>query len=129
MHEYSLMERVIETIEERIAAGGIDPAAIRQVFLKVGVMELHSPDAFRQAFKVQIAGRPYREAELRMEVIPAQLDCPRCGLRRDIGADQVDPHEPYPIMECPKCGHICPVEGGRGVEAIELELEETSTSR
>jgi hydrogenase nickel insertion protein HypA len=129
MHEYSLMERVIEVIEKRVAQQDFDPAAIREVSLKVGMMELHSTEAFEQAFKVQIADKPYRRAVLRLEVIPAQIECSHCGHRGDLVLGQADPHDPYPIAECPQCGQTCPVQGGHGVASIELDLEESSPCR
>ncbi len=35
----------------------------------------------------------------------------------------VDPHDQSPLVECPRCGAVTPVQGGRGVEGIELRWE------
>jgi len=124
MHEYSLMEQVIELVRREAVDRSVALADIRAVYLRVGALELHSDEAFRQAFRMQAAAAGMGGAELRMEVIPGQLACQHCGYAGPIASDQTDPHDACPVAECPECGHVGLGEGGRGVQDIELEVED-----
>ena len=61
-------------------------------------------------------------AKLSLVVIPARIEC-KCGHEGPAG-EGVDHHSDMPIAECPRCGEVCRVSGGRGVSGIDLEVEE-----
>jgi Zn finger protein HypA/HybF involved in hydrogenase expression len=124
LHEYGLMEQVIATILDELKkqagpAGGSSP----EVVLKVGAMAVHSEAATRQAYEVLVKGTPLEHFRLRLTIAPATLTCGQCGFQGTLPEGGVDPHDPSPLTECPRCGAVTPVQGGRGVESIELRWE------
>jgi hydrogenase nickel insertion protein HypA len=126
MHEYSLMQRVIEAIQARLDEGKKEEKTrpVKEVKLTVGLLDIHSEAAFRQAFEVLAQGTSLEHAALTLEIVPATLTCPACGYHGDLSEGQADPHDPQPYLPCPKCGVVCAVQGGHGVETIELLLED-----
>ena len=125
MHEYSLMERLIEEVTENLNSKGINqPGSVSEIALRLGVLELHSEESFRQAFTMITKGTLLEGAKLDLEIIPARIQCTQCGYKGPIGVGEADCHDPSPVVECPKCGVVCSVQGGRGVDPIELEINE-----
>lgn len=123
MHEVSIVQNVIETLLKLLKEEGItSPGVVKEVSLRVGALELHSKEAFEQAFHVHVVGTLLGEAQLVVEIIPGRIDCAKCGYAGEIGIDEADPHSSAPIVVCPQCGAVCPVKGGRGIEpSITLE--------
>ena len=124
MHEYSLMEQVIAHIlAELKKQAGPPPGSSLEVALKVGALAVHSEAATRQAFEVLVKGTPLENARLDLTIEPVTLTCGSCGYQGPLPLDAVDPHDQSPLVECPRCGVVCPVQGGHGVESIELRWE------
>lgn len=124
MHEYSLMQRIIETICKNMEEGtDFQGRRVKEVVLKIGVLDIHSPESFQQAFEVLIRDTPLAGAALQLTIIPGTISCAKCGFQGPCEKD-LDGHDPLPCTECPQCGTISGVMGGRGIEAIELVLED-----
>jgi hydrogenase nickel insertion protein HypA len=124
MHEYSLMQRIIETILKNLEDGtDFQGKKVKEVVLEIGALDIHSPESFRQAFEVLVRDTPLSSSTLQLNVIPGSISCPKCGYQGTCQED-VDGHNPLPCTECPQCGTVAGVIGGRGVEAIELILED-----
>ncbi len=126
MHEYGLMENVMAVIMAELKKSGEEARAGRllTVTLKVGALELHSEAALRQAFEVLSQGTALEGASLHLVILPATLACPQCGFRGPLPLGAADPHEALPMVDCPQCGALTPVQDGRGVESIELHWED-----
>ena len=124
MHEYALMENVIAVIMAELKKSGEAPAGqTLEVTLKVGALEMHSEAASRQAFEVLAKGSVLEGARLNLIVLPVTLSCIECGFQGELPMGAVDPHDALPLAECPQCGALTPVQGGRGVESIELKWD------
>jgi hydrogenase nickel insertion protein HypA len=124
MHEYSLMQRIVETICKNLEEDSdFQGQKVKEVLLQIGALDIHSSESFRQAFEVLVKDTPLSESILQLTVIPGTISCPKCGYQGKCQED-VDGHEPLPLTECPQCGTVSGVIGGRGVEAIELILED-----
>jgi hydrogenase nickel insertion protein HypA len=124
MHEYSLMQRIVETICKNMEDDNdFQGHKVKEVVLQIGALDIHSPESFCQAFEVLIRDTPLSDAILQLKVIPGSISCVKCGYQGNCQED-VDGHDPLPITECPQCGTVSAVIGGRGVEAIELILED-----
>ena len=124
MHEYSLMQRIVETICKNLEEGtDFQGHKVKEVLLQIGALDIHSPESFQQAFEVLVRDTPLTDAVLQLQVIPGSISCPKCGYQGNC-PEGVDGHDPLPITDCPQCGTVSGVIGGRGIEAIELILED-----
>jgi Zn finger protein HypA/HybF involved in hydrogenase expression len=124
VHEYSLMEQVIAHIlAELQKVDGPPQGSSLEVVLRVGALAVHSEAATRQAFEVLVKGTPLEHSRLDLTIEPVVLACVKCGYQGPLPEGTVDPHDPSPLVECPRCGAVSPVQGGRGVEGIELRWE------
>ena len=121
MHEQAIIQSVIESIQKDLDSRGIK-GKVKSVSLKVGALELHGVESFKQIFAMSAAGTRLEGATLELTVIPARIKC-QCGHQGPVG-DGLDHHSDMPIAECPRCGTVCRVEGGRGVAGIDLQVEE-----
>jgi hydrogenase nickel incorporation protein HypA/HybF len=121
------MEDVVAVILAEIEKSGETP--VNQpltVTLRVGALEMHSEAATRQAFEVLAKGTVLEGARLDLIILPVTLVCPQCGFQGTLPMGAADPHDALPMAECPRCGGLAPVQGGRGVESIELNWDEGS---
>jgi Zn finger protein HypA/HybF involved in hydrogenase expression len=125
MHEHSLMQNILEGVQGELKTRGITrPGTIEAFHLTLGALEIHSLESFEQAFTVAIKGTPLEGADLVLTITPASIACAACGFRGAVAEGEADPHASLPIAECPKCGTVAAVEGGRGVGPMELILSE-----
>lgn len=121
MHEYAFMQEVVNAILEQLAEE-VRPGDVAEVILKVGIFEVHSEDAARQAFQVQAQGTLLEGAALTLSVIPPVCECSACGYRAPFAVEHHHHHDSLPVAECPLCKALAVLTGGRGVEGIELVL-------
>ncbi len=124
MHEISLIENLLESILPEVENQNVTGQSVQGLALTIGAMELHSAAAFEQAFLVQAQGTSLEEAHLELNVVQPEVKCPACGFQGLFPEDRIDPHNPDPIMECPQCSNPAAVEGGRGIQKIELLVAE-----
>ncbi len=124
MHEYALMQSIVNAIQEQLTAAQIT-APVLEVGLTIGVLEVHSEAAARQAFTVLTQGTALEGAQLNLTIQPATQVCPACGHHATFLVDHFHAHDPLPLVPCPRCGEMANLSGGRGVEAIEVVLAET----
>jgi hydrogenase nickel insertion protein HypA len=124
MHEYSLMQDIINTILERLEEEqATDP--VKEVVLKMGVLDIHSEAAARTAFEVLTKGTLLENARLTVMVKPVMLDCPNCRALAPYGVDEhTHVHDLLPVVTCPVCQGLANLTGGQGVESIELVFED-----
>jgi hydrogenase nickel incorporation protein HypA/HybF len=124
MHEYSLMQDIIKAILERLAEEkSSDP--VKEVILKLGVLDIHSEAAAKTAFEVLAKGTPLEKAKLTVVVNPVMLSCPQCQADTPFHVDEhTHAHELLPVANCPQCGGLASLTGGQGVDTIELIFED-----
>lgn len=92
---------------------------VTAVRLKIGCLEIHSEEAFRQAYTMVTKGTRLERIPLFLELLPATLSCPHCGLEGPVVMGLGDDHDPLPYAECPGCGALSRVQGGMGMD-VEL---------
>lgn len=125
MHEYSLMQRVVEMILVGLdQPEGPHDGSVKEVILKVGALDVHSEESFRQAFEWLAKDTVLENARLHLVMIAPTLECPQCGYTGPCAADHAEGHDPMPVAECPGCGAVSGLHGARGVESIELVLSD-----
>lgn len=129
MHEYSLMQQVIEKMLEntQVREGQVD-----EVLMRIGELDVHSDESMQQAWEMMSKGTSLEKARLKLELVPGTVDCPSCGYSgpTQAGDDgqhhhEHHDHDPLPFAPCPKCGTVSPVKGGRGVYGVETVLRES----
>jgi hydrogenase nickel incorporation protein HypA/HybF len=124
LHEYSLMEQVIAKILAELKKQQDSPAGSSlEVVLKVGALAVHSEAASRKCYEVLVKDTPLEHSRLLLKIEPMILVCEKCGYQGRLPEDAVHPHDHSPLVECPRCGTVSPVQGSRGVESIELRWE------
>jgi len=118
------MEQVIAHIlaELKKQEGSCEGSSM-EVVLKVGALAVHSAAATRQAYEVLVKGTALENSRLDLTIAPVTLTCGKCGYQGPLAEGAVDPHDLSPLADCPRCGAVSPVQGGRGVESIEIRWE------
>jgi len=120
MHEYSLMQDIIKSILERLEEEK-SAVPVQEVILKLGILDIHSEAAARQAFDILAKGTPLENSQLTLEIKPVMLECSKC---RSVAPYPVDEHthahELLPVVVCPICDGLAKLTGGQGVESIDL---------
>ncbi len=125
MHEYSLMEDVVASLQKSLEREGISrPGAVKEIVLRIGALDIHSEASFKQAFDVLTKDTPLAGAQLQLEIVPAQYTCRKCGYNGSVGVGDADGHQAEPVVECAKCGEPCIVSGGRGIHPIDIIVED-----
>jgi len=124
MHEISLIENLLESVLPAVRTQVSQGQTVAGLAVTIGAMELHSAEAFRQAFAVQAQGTPLEGARLELTIVKPEADCSACGFKGPFNDDQIDPHNVDPVMACPACGAPAAIAGGRGVDKLELILDE-----
>lgn len=118
------MEQVIAHIlAELKKLDGPPEGSSLEVVLKVGALAVHSEAATRQAYEVLVQGTPLSKSRLNLTIEPVTLTCGKCGYQGPLPEGAVDPHDLSPLVECHRCGAVNPIQGGRGVESIEIRWE------
>ncbi len=124
MHEYTLMQGIIKSILERLEEEK-SSGRVKEVVLKLGILDIHSEAAARQAFEILSKDTPLEQARLTVEVKPVMLDCPQCRSVVPYPVDEhTHAHDLLPIVTCPTCDGLASLTGGEGVESIQLIFEE-----
>jgi hydrogenase nickel insertion protein HypA len=124
MHEYSLMQDIIKSILERLEEEK-SPAPVKEVILRLGVLDIHSEAAAKTAFEVLAKGTPLEKAKLTMVVKPVMLSCPLCKTEAPFPVDEhTHANELLPVVNCPECDGLANLRGGQGVDSIDLIFED-----
>ena len=125
MHEYSLMEAILEDVLEDLEDYGVTrPGMVERMELKIGALEIHSRESFEQAFRMVIQGTLLEGARLVLTVEPVGYACPKCGRSGTLAEGEFDGRMALPFIECPHCGDIASIQGGRGIGPAELIVAE-----
>jgi hydrogenase nickel incorporation protein HypA/HybF len=124
MHEYALMQDIIKAILNRLEEEK-STTPVKEVRLKLGVLDIHSEAAARQAFEVLAKGTPLENSHLTVEVKPVMLECSQCRSVAPYAVDEhTHAHELLPMVVCPVCDGFAKLSGGQGVESIDLTFAE-----
>jgi hydrogenase nickel incorporation protein HypA/HybF len=117
MHELSIIEGVVSTVTEAMAAHpGVRICSVR---LKVGALSGVAEDALQFGYEIATAGTIL--AGSRLEVIhqPVKIFCTPCGEMRELEGVQ--------SFRCPVCGTpSCDIRQGRELEVESVEIEEAA---
>lgn len=113
MHEMSLCESILQTLEQQAQAQHY--RKVKTVWLEIGALAGVETDALRFCFDLVVHGSLADQAKLEIIDIPGQAWCLPC-------AKNVAVQQRYD--QCPLCGsHQLQINGGDQMRIKELEVE------
>ena len=115
MHELSVTQEIIDTVDEARREAGAD-LIVTAVFIKVGRFTAVVPDYLRHYYVILTEGTPLQGAELHIELVPIVARCRAC---------QAEFTSESPIMVCPECHAVdADVLQGRELLVDSIEVDE-----
>jgi hydrogenase nickel incorporation protein HypA/HybF len=113
MHELSIALSIIDVAAEELdRQGGGQVAA---VYLRLGPLSGVLKEALLSAWELACEQSPLAGANLRIEEVPVEIDCPVCDVPRPVDSPQE--------MRCTVCGTPCAaVVHGRELDIRALEI-------
>lgn len=113
MHELSLMQGVLEILQETAQSQGFE--RVRVVRLEIGKLSAVDPQALRFCFDVASQGTLADAAVLEIVETPGRGWCAQCRHTVEVTAR---------FEACPSCGgYEMQVTGGDGMRVVDLEVE------
>ena len=111
MHEYSLVQSLMERIQQEAAAR--HAIAVHRVRLKIGELSGVEAELLDSAFEIVREGTICARAALEILRVPARWECSRC--LAPIGAGEV--------LQCRACGAPARLASGDDIVLDQLEME------
>ncbi len=115
MHEMSVVQQLIETLDQELAQQGVDRAL--QVRLRRG--STFSEEALHQAFALYTPGTRLAGAELVVETVETQLTCDQCGHTQAVAPQDVVNH----MVVCPACGALQFLDEAHELTLVDVTVE------
>lgn len=122
MHEYGLMEDVVNVALEASRRAGHQPVA--RVRIEVGEFAVATRESLETAFEVLTRGTPLQGTRLDIAEVPGYAVCDACrfeGSAAELGDELC---EPPALLLCPRCGVPLRVTSGAGISVIDVQLED-----
>jgi hydrogenase nickel incorporation protein HypA/HybF len=113
MHEYSLVQSLVERVEREARARSA--VAVHRLAVRVGELSGVDPELFRTAYETFRAGTICASAPLALTTVAASWSCPRCARPIARGA----------ALRCPDCDVPARLDDGGDaltLDAIDLEV-------
>jgi len=119
MHEYSLVQDLLEQVGELARARGA--TAVRRITVGMGEQSGVDPELFARAFETFRAAGHLSEAELVLRPVPARWVCAACQESLERGS----------VLRCPACGAPGRLAAGDELllERVELEVPQPHALR
>lgn len=112
MHEYSLVQALVERVEEEAAKRSA--VAVHRLTIRIGELSGVDPELLQTAYDTFREGTICARATLALERVAASWSCPRCGRRIATGA----------ALRCAECGEPARLdEGGDALMLAHIEME------
>ncbi len=115
MHEYSIVQSLLDIIEEH--ARKYEAKSVRKVVVKVGVLSGVEPHLLQIAFDTFKEGTVCDKAILDMHIQPIIARCRSCGEKNEYAKDQI-------FFECQQCGNVdLEILDGESMLLMSLDLD------
>ncbi len=111
MHEYSIVEALIERVDE--LARERQAKSVRGVLVSIGELSGVEPDLLATAYATFRERTVCENAKLTILPVAARWDCPEC--RQGIARGE--------ILECPRCGIAARLSAGDEIVLERVEME------
>jgi len=114
MHEYSIVQSLLDVIEENAAKNSA--SKVTKIVVKIGVLSGVEPHLLEIAFNTFKEKTICEEAEFIMNIQPIIARCQTCGHQNSYEKNQI-------FFECEKCGGVeLDVLDGEDMLLMSLEL-------
>ncbi len=110
MHEFSVMSQLVEGVVEE--AKKWNAAKVEEVVLELGEFTMLGEEQLRFAYEVLTKDTILKGSTLTVVPVRGSVECD-CGFRGAMSPSEDTPHRSVPILECPKCGGLARIVGGR----------------
>ena len=109
MHEYSIIQSLVDSVEASAAARGV----VHRIEVRIGEMSGVDCELLATAFDVFREGTICANAAMVIERVPALWQCPKCGVAIERGA----------MLRCRPCGEPARLVTGDEIVLQRIELE------
>lgn len=110
MHEFSVMSEIVKSIVDE--AEKRNALRVERVSVEIGEYTMLGKEQLQFAFEVISKDTLLENAELDLRTIAGTVEC-ECGFKGDATPASDTPHRSVPVLECPKCGDVAKIVGGR----------------
>jgi hydrogenase nickel incorporation protein HypA/HybF len=115
MHEASIAQAILDTVEDHCRAAGIE-SAVSRVHVRIGALSAVVPDSLEFTFSVMKAETRCSDASLEWEEVPLVVTCQECGASTNLDG---------PVFVCGSCGaHNVKIASGRELELTSFDVRE-----
>lgn len=111
MHEYSIVQALLQQVESHARAHGA--VAVHRVLVKIGELSGVETELLRTAYATFRERTVCRDADLDVQLIPARWKCPSC--RADLSGGV--------LLRCHACGTPARLERGDEIVLERIEME------
>jgi len=115
MHELSITQEVVRTVEDARRGAGLD-LRVTAVRLKIGRLTAVVPDCLKFYFEMLTKDTPLEGAAVNIEIVPMNARCGACGAQFSLDE---------PMFLCPECGSgETEILSGRELVVDSIEVDE-----
>lgn len=111
MHEYSIVQALVDTVEREAHARRA--TAIHRLSVRIGSLAGVEAGLLASAYEICRTGTLCEGAELEIESVPARWTCPECGQER----------APGEVLHCPVCRIPARLVSGDEIILDRIEME------
>jgi hydrogenase nickel incorporation protein HypA/HybF len=111
MHEYSIVQALLERVHAEVRAHGA--LSVARVSIRLGELSGVEPELLNRAYETFREEGPCAGAPLDIAHVPARWECPACRVRIPRGA----------VLACPRCGRGARLAEGDEIVLDRVELE------
>ena len=111
MHEYSIIQSLVDSVERAVA--GKESAQVHRIDVRIGDLSGVDVELLTTAYDVFRAGTICEHAAMSIERVPARWTCPKCGGEIPRGA----------VLRCSLCNEAAELSSGDEIILQRIELE------
>jgi hydrogenase nickel incorporation protein HypA/HybF len=119
MHEFSVMSQIVDGLKEEVKKW--NATKVEEVFLELGEFTMLGEEQLKFAYEILTKDSILQGSTLTITTIRGSIEC-ECGYKGDMSPSEDTPHRSIPVFECPKCGQLAKIVGGRECTVRNLRL-------
>lgn len=110
MHEFSVMSQMVDSIVEE--AKKANAVRVEEVILELGEFTMLGEEQLRFAYDILTKDTLLEGSALTIRTVKGTVEC-GCGFEGEASPKEDSPHRSIPVTECPRCGQLARIVGGR----------------